>query len=80
MCLFFGPNKHGHCHPITPTDTPLCHVITASHLTAFQDLYDFAALPPVRGNQKKKKEKRKGKKRRRALWARRDGGHYGRGG
>ncbi len=60
------------------------HVITASHLTAFQDLYDFAALPRYGENQKKKrkkeKEKRKGNKIRRALWARRDGGHYGHGG
>ena len=30
---------------ITLDDTPSRHVITASHLTAFQDLYDFAALP-----------------------------------
>ncbi len=43
---------------------------TASHLTAFQDLYDFAALPLYGEIQKKKWEKEKGK---------RNGGHYGRG-
>ena len=51
---------------ITHVDTPSRHVITASHLTAFQDLYDFAALPRYGEIQKKKrkkeKEKRKGKK------------------
>ena len=46
------------------------HVITASHLTAFQDLYDFAALPRYGENQKKKSKKEKEK---------RDGGHYGHG-
>ena len=44
---------------------------TASHLTAFQDLYDFAALPRYGEIQKKKRKKEKEK---------RDDGHYGRGG
>jgi len=52
------------------TDTPSRHVITASHLTAFQDLYDFAALPRYGEIQKKKNKKEKEK---------RDGGHYGHG-
>ncbi len=42
---------------ITLDDTPSRHVITASHLTAFQDLYDFAALPRYGEIQKKKREK-----------------------
>ena len=56
---------------ITLVDTPSRHVITASLLTAFQDLYDFAALPRYGEIQKKKRKKEKEK---------RDDGHYGRGG
>jgi len=63
-------NKSWALHHITLTDTPSCHFVTASLLTAFQDLYDFAALLRY-GENKKEKEKRKGKKR--------DGGHYGHG-
>ena len=44
--------------------------MTAFHLTAFQDLYDFAALLRYGENQKKKRKKEKEK---------RDGGHYGHG-
>ncbi len=70
MCLFFVPNKPWALHPITLTDTPSCHVITASQLTAFQDLYDFAALPRYGEIQKKKCKKEMEK---------RDDGHYGHG-
>jgi len=48
---FFG---RGGFNLITHIDTPSRHVITASHLTAFQDLYDFAALPRYGEIQKKK--------------------------
>ena len=47
---------------ITLVDTPSRHVITASLLTAFQDLYDFAALPWYGEIQKKKREKEMGKR------------------
>ena len=57
-------------HHITLTDTLSFHFTTASQLTAFQDLYYFAALPRYGEIQKKKWKKEMGK---------RDGGHYGHG-
>ena len=72
--LVFLPNKTRALHSITLTDTPSRHVITASQLTAFQDLYDFAALPRYGEIQK-----RKGKKKRKKEKEKRNGGHYGRG-